>query len=108
MCTRVASARAVIPANIVTVSAPMMVSVAAAFRLLGARKFGTPLLTASTPVRAVLPEANDRSTIPITTSGPTEPIPGRPRLADSATGGLPVRNWYQPSPSIAKTLTMNA
>ena len=38
----------------------MMTSVAAAFLLLGLRDAGTPLLTASTPVRAVQPDANAR------------------------------------------------
>ena len=40
----------------------MMARVAAALRLLGFLKLGTPLLTASTPVSAVQPEANARST----------------------------------------------
>ena len=40
----------------------MMVNVAAALRLLGGWKFGTPLLTASTPVRAVQPDENARRT----------------------------------------------
>ena len=50
------------PTNMATVSAPMMASVAAALRLFGFLKLGTPLLTASTPVRAVQPDAKARST----------------------------------------------
>ena len=38
-----------------------MASVVAAFLLLGLRKAGTPLLIASTPVSAVQPEENARS-----------------------------------------------
>ena len=40
----------------------MTTSVMAALRDRGLRKNGTPLLIASTPVRAVQPEANARST----------------------------------------------
>ena len=60
-CTWLAMARAVMPANMVIARTPMMASVAAALRLFGGRKEGTPLLTASTPVSAVQPEANARS-----------------------------------------------
>ncbi len=56
------------PANIVTVIAPMIASVAAAFLLLGGLKFGTPLLTASTPVSAVQPDAKARIASSRTTS----------------------------------------
>jgi hypothetical protein len=52
----------------VTVSAPMIDRVFAALALLGFLKCGTPLLTASTPVRAVHPEANARSTSAISSS----------------------------------------
>src|SRR3954462_1256129 len=62
MCTWVTIARAVIPANIVIASPPMIVRVAAALRAFGSWKLGTPLLTASTPVRAVQPLAKARST----------------------------------------------
>ena len=60
MCTCEAIASAVIPANIVIDSAPMITSVAAALRLCGFSKAGTPLETASTPVSAVQPEAKAR------------------------------------------------
>ena len=48
----------VIPPNMVIARIPMPRRVREALRDLGARKKGTPLLTASTPVRAVQPEAN--------------------------------------------------
>jgi hypothetical protein len=54
------SASAVTPVNIATAINPISSSVAAALRLLGARNAGTPLLIASTPVRAVQPEENAR------------------------------------------------
>jgi len=56
-----ARASAVTPANIDTATRPSMASVVAAFLLLGLRKAGTPLLIASTPVSAVQPEENARS-----------------------------------------------
>ena len=62
MCTCEAIASAVIPANIVIDSTPMITSVVAALRLFGASKAGTPFETASTPVSAVQPEANARRT----------------------------------------------
>ena len=45
----------------VTATAPSRASVVAAFLLLGLRNAGTPLLIASTPVSAVQPEENARS-----------------------------------------------
>ncbi len=59
-CTWYDMARAVMPTNIVTESTPIAASVVAAFFALGLRKAGTPLLMASTPVRAVHPEAKAR------------------------------------------------
>ena len=56
------------PTNITTVIAPMIASVAAALSAFGLRKFGTPLLTASTPVRAVHPDENARSASATTSS----------------------------------------
>ena len=49
------------PANIATAMPPSRASVVAAFLLLGLRNAGTPLLIASTPVSAVQPEENARS-----------------------------------------------
>ena len=54
----------------------MITSVVAALRLLGSSNPGTPLDTASTPVSAVHPEANARSTRK-TPSAP--PVPATPR-----------------------------
>ncbi len=48
------------PTNMLTARAPIIASVLAALRAFGARKAGTPLLIASTPVKAVHPEANAR------------------------------------------------
>ena len=45
----------------VTAIAPSRASVVAAFLLFGLRNAGTPLLIASTPVSAVQPEENARS-----------------------------------------------
>ena len=55
------SASAVIATNMVTAIPPSSASVVAAFLLLGFWNAGTPLLIASTPVSAVQPEANARS-----------------------------------------------
>ena len=86
-CTCVASARVAIPISMATVIPPMIARVAAALWLLGSLKLGTPLLTASTPVRAVHPDANERSTIARRSSGPSSAGAWMPMLADSATGG---------------------
>ena len=51
----------VIPANITMASPPMISRVTAALCGLGARNVGTPLLTASTPVNDVQPDAKARS-----------------------------------------------
>ena len=80
------------PANIATVSPPMIASVPAALRLLGFLKLGTPLLTASTPVSAVQPEANARSTRPTSSSPATccsARMPDRGRLRDRARARAP-------------------
>jgi hypothetical protein len=61
MCTWERTARIVMPTNIVIAKAPMIASVAAALRLFGGSKAGTPFDTASTPVSAVQPDANARS-----------------------------------------------
>ena len=54
------------PTNMVMEKNPMMASVSAAFFALGFLNAGTPLLTASTPVNAVHPEANARMARKIT------------------------------------------
>ena len=63
----------------------MTARVDAALRLLGFLKFGTPLLTASTPVSAVHPEAKARRTSATTRSPPvacSALIADRRRLGD--------------------------
>ena len=49
------------PRSIETAIVPSRSSVAAALRDFGARKFGTPLLMASTPVRAAQPDEKARA-----------------------------------------------
>ena len=107
MCTCVASANAVMPTNIPMVSTPMIPKVAAALRLFGFLKLGTPLLTASTPVNAVQPDANARSTTATRRRPPTLCSAWIPRLADSATGASPSRNLQMPNPVIASTHSTN-
>jgi hypothetical protein len=53
------------PRNIVTASTPIISSVVAALRPFGLRNAGTPLLIASTPVSAALPEENARLRVPV-------------------------------------------
>jgi hypothetical protein len=55
-------ASATMPENIVTAMTPSISRVVAALRLLGCRNAGTPLLIASTPVRAAQPEEKARRT----------------------------------------------
>ena len=49
------------PSSIVIAIVPSISSVVAAFLLFGLRNAGTPLLIASTPVRAAQPEENARA-----------------------------------------------
>ena len=58
------------PANIDTEMPPSSASVVAAFLLFGLRNAGTPLLIASTPVSAVQPEENARSSTKSSSSPP--------------------------------------
>ena len=72
------------------------------------RKFGTPLLTASTPVSAVHPEAKERrhhrqSASPVSWS----PWVAIGQDADSATGGWPGAARTSPTTIIANTATTN-
>src|SRR5690349_17094711 len=96
-------ARAVMPANMAIVMPAMIVMVLAALRLFGGLKFGTPLLTASTPVRAVQPWAKARNASSSTAapaalcSGATE------KDADSARGAWPVAACHRPQQIITKT-----
>ncbi len=85
------------PANIDSAAAPISASVLAALRLLGLRNAGTPLAMASTPVRAVHPAANARSTKNRKAS-PTRPVvSGRTSTpALSACGASPEKVWNSP------------
>ena len=62
MTTPDARARAIIPENRNTEISPSIARVVAALRDLGLRNAGTPLLMASTPVRAAQPWVNERRT----------------------------------------------
>ena len=66
-------ARTVTPTNMTIAMTPMSVRVRAALRALGARKAGTPLLMASTPVSAVQPEEKARRAS-ITKAIPVSPV----------------------------------
>ena len=100
-------ANAVMPTNITMVSPPMIASVAAALRARGCRKLGTPLLTASTPVRAVHPDEKARRTRTTTRRPVTSPVGRTPMSADSARGASPTSVATTPTTIIAKTQTMN-
>ncbi len=73
------SASTVMPANITTAVMPMVDIVEAAFFDFGARKAGTPLEIASTPVSAVQPEAKARR------PSISRPSPARVSLWSAAT-----------------------
>lgn len=62
MCTFETSASVVTPANMTIARLPIAARVVAALVALGLRNAGTPLEIASTPVSAVHPEENARST----------------------------------------------
>ena len=81
MCTSATIARAVTPVNMTTAMMPMAARVLATFFDLGLRKAGTPLEIASTPVRAVQPLENARSTS-MTRAGPA-------RSASPCSGTMP-------------------
>ncbi len=69
-CTWVARASTMMLTSMTMLMTPSSASVVAAFRLLGLRKAGTPLLIASTPVSAAQPEENARSS----SSAPPRPV----------------------------------
>ena len=89
-------ARYVIPRNSVPNSVPMSTSVVTAFFVSDGLKFGTPLATASDPVRPTEPEANARSTtravrncVPVASNG----------CGGSAADGIaPLASWKRPIP----------
>src|SRR5215469_16313255 len=65
--------RNAIPASKMIRSPTIAVSVRCAVRTEGSRKSGTPLLTASTPVIAVVPLANDRMSSQVVTAAVAGP-----------------------------------
>jgi hypothetical protein len=96
------------PANMLTDSAPMIVSVFAALRGLGLRNAGTPLLMASTPVSAVQPDANafrnsDRVRMP-----PTLTCWWICSCAVEAAARCPVSSWTTPTPMSRNVSATNA
>ncbi len=90
---------------------PSSASVVAALRLFGSLKAGTPLLIASTPVRAAQPEAKERSTRnapPSPISPASQPLSGTiARAALSAGGRLPIATRANPTTIVAPTAIMN-
>ena len=95
----------------VTAIMPSRRSVVAALRLLGLRNAGTPLLMASTPVRAAQPDENARassSMSPIVVSGSSQPSWGIScRSALATSGRVPVASWIRPYPHIPRIAKMN-
>ncbi len=79
----------------------MATSVPAALRLLGSRNAGTPFEMASTPVSAVHPEANARSTRKTPTAPPVSETLRRPRWALSAV--IPPPSSSRPKPTASMT-----
>lgn len=69
---------------------PIISSVNEALRGFGVRNVGTPLLTASTPVSVVQPDANAPSSRMIS-AAPVGSVWANPNPADSATGACPMR-----------------
>lgn len=92
------------PIIIAMLSPPIASRVSDALCALGLRKVGTPLLTASTPVSEVQPEAKARSSRMISAT-PVGSVGTKPKPADSATGACPVATLKNPAPSITNTLT---
>src|SRR3954454_2675011 len=92
------------PRNIAIAIAPSAVSVVAAFRPCGLRNALTPLAIASTPVSAVEPEANARST----TNAVTAPAPPTIGCGETACGHVPSAQRANPTPISAKIDATNA
>src|SRR5207245_11355187 len=101
------SGRIVIPPNIVTASTHMIDRVLAALRGLGRRNDGTPLLIASTPVRAVQPEAKARNVSSSVKTPPTCVVRRSCSCAVLASGRLPVSPLTSPYANIKKVKPMN-
>jgi hypothetical protein len=97
-------AKVEMPRNIVIDIAPMIPRVVAALCALGSRNACTPLAIASTPVRAVDPEANARRT----RNSPTTPTSAsRSTPEEMAVGHSPSRHWMNPVTSIVPTVATN-
>ncbi len=78
------------PMNNETAMTPSNNNVVAALRDLGFRKAGTPLLIASTPVSAALPDENARATRNTSANPSTSPCSEcMSKSADSARNGSP-------------------
>ncbi len=84
------------PTNIVIASMPSSNRVVAAFLLLGFLNAGTPLLIASTPVSAVQPEENARSTRNTVAAPPKLLVATTPKCALSARKWVPVAMRMRP------------
>ena len=83
---------------------PMIVRVAAAFLAFGGRKAWTPSATASTPVRAVDPDAKARSI----KSRETAATGSMTAVEETALGHSPSAHSMNPITSIVKTVMTNA
>jgi hypothetical protein len=107
MGTCEAIASAVLPANIVVASTPMIRRVAAALRLWGGSNPGIPFDTASTPVSAVQPDAKARKTRKTARSPPVSAVWRSPYLALSAVIPSPKPILMKATASIAYTARTN-
>ena len=96
--------------NSVIAMAPSNASVVAALRDFGLRNAGTPLLIASTPVSAALPDENARATRKTNAKPRISPCSECiSKSADSARSGSPSTwIWKKPQNSIANMPIMNA
>ena len=83
--------------------APRTASVVAAFLPCGFRKALTPFAIASTPVSAVEPDANARSS----TNSVTPPAPAAIRSGTTACGGSPRIVLTRPTPTSANMAATN-
>ena len=106
--TWVTSASAVTEMNMLTAMTPRRSSVRAAFSLFGGLNAGTPLLIASTPVSAVHPDENARSTRNTLASPPKADSALIPKPALSAGAIEPVPAWKRATRTSAPTMAMNA
>ena len=92
------------PTNIAIAIPPRTASVVAALRPCGRRKAFTPFAIASTPVSAVDPDANARST----TKAVTAPVPAARRSGTTACGHPDAAQRATPVPTSRKIDVTNA